>query len=302
MSHDDHGDPNLQHHFDDMDQQFNASKLGMWLFLAQEVLFFAGLFCFYFVFRYNHPELFEFGSQYLDPNMGAINTVVLLISSLTMALAVRCAQTSNKSGLLLNLVLTFICAGGFMGIKFVEYKSKLEHGVFLGLFDYYTVDKELAERDAYLQPTAPVALAAAVPPPSTDPDATTIVPPALPPSGLSRPPASVIDKKDEAHDHAHEHGVAHDHAHDDDHGHHGMNHVRGERPANLHLFFGCYFCLTMLHGIHVLAGMIMLVWLYLGAMKGRYHAGYFTPVDLGGLYWHLVDLVWIFLFPLLYLI
>ncbi|MEM7166508.1 MAG: cytochrome c oxidase subunit 3 [Planctomycetota bacterium] len=299
MSDDHHGDPNLQHHFEDMDQQFNASKLGMWLFLAQEVLFFAGLFCFYFVFRYNYPELFEFGSQYLDAKWGAINTVVLLISSLTMALAVRCAQTSNKSGLILNLVLTFICAGGFMGIKFVEYKSKLEHGVFLGLFDYYTVDSELAAREGNVAPTSPVERVAHATITPADPNATTIAPPAATPTGITRPPASA----GEAHDHSHDGHEAHDHSHshDDGHGGHALV-IHGERPANLHLFFSCYFCLTMLHGIHVLAGMIMLVWLYLGAVKGRYHAGYFTPVDLGGLYWHLVDLVWIFLFPLLYLI
>ena len=76
----------------------------------------------------------------------------------------------------------------------------------------------------------------------------------------------------------------------------------GERPRNVHVFFSIYFCLTGLHGIHVLAGMIMLAWLFWGGLKGKYNKDYFTPVDLGGLYWHLVDLVWIYLFPLLYLI
>lgn len=293
-SHDgEHGhNPDLQHHFDNMDQQFTAGKLGMWLFLAQEVLFFGGLFCAYVVYRVNHPELYSFGSQYLDTSWGAINTVVLLFSSLTMALAVRCAQTSNRPMLILNLILTFVCACGFMGIKAVEYKSKFEHGVLPGKhFDYVKVEDEIAESQGHSKDDDAVAHAdagQAAPPtavPANGVQGSQIASAATGPRGMRRTEVT----------HAEEHS-----AESQDAGHH--LHIEGERPPNLHIFFGIYFCMTGLHGIHVLGGMVMLIWLLWGAFKGRYHKDYFTPVDLGGLYWHLVDLVWIFLFPLLYLI
>ena len=94
-----HHDERLAHHFDDSSQQFDAGKLGIWIFLITEILFFSGLFCAYAVYRSNHPDLFWFGHLFLSTPMGAINTVVLLLSSLTMAWAVRCAQLNNKRGL-----------------------------------------------------------------------------------------------------------------------------------------------------------------------------------------------------------
>ncbi|MGE3163816.1 MAG: cytochrome c oxidase subunit 3 family protein [Planctomycetota bacterium] len=285
-----HGhDPNLQHHFDTMEQQFSAGKLGMWLFLAQEILFFGGLFCAYVVYRVLHPELFVYGAQFLDTFWGAVNTVVLLISSLTMALAVRCAQKSQRIGLIVNLVLTFLCACGFMVIKGIEYTSKIDHGTVPGkYFDYGKFQDHVEHSqhhpgDAHAaagQPTDHVAHAVATDqPPETPAVAVSQIPPAADgPQGFQRKPSEV-----------------HGHLHDG-------KHVVGERPPNVHIFFGIYFCLTGLHGIHVLGGMVMLLWLLKGAIQGRYTESYFTPVDLGGLYWHLVDLVWIYLFPLLYLI
>jgi cytochrome c oxidase subunit 3 len=123
-----------------MRQQFEAGKLGMWLFLATEVLLFGGLFCAYFILRTNRPELFEFGHHALDKLLGAANTVVLLVSSLTMALGVRAAQLGKKDHLRLLLALTFLCGGGFMTIKYFEYSAKIEHGYLLGSrFDYEKV-------------------------------------------------------------------------------------------------------------------------------------------------------------------
>ncbi|CAM2066110.1 Cytochrome c oxidase subunit 3 family protein [Sulfidibacter corallicola] len=179
-------------------------KLGMWIFLATEVLFFGGLFAAYFIFKYTWPEVFAKGSAELDVVYGGINTIVLLGSSYTMALAVDAAQRKQKKPLFWFLVATFGGACLFLVIKYIEWKGKIEHG-FL---------------------------------PGTD------------------------------------------------------------------LFFGVYFMTTGLHLIHVLIGMYFIGLLIVRAKKGRYtdegssHAG----VEVGGLYWHLVDIIWIFLFPLLYLL
>ena len=100
--------PRLQHHFDNLDQQFEASALGMWLFLVTEILFFGGLFAAYGVYRANHPDVFHFGQYFLDWKMGALNTVVLISSSLAAAWSVRCAQLGNQGGLKLSLLLTLL--------------------------------------------------------------------------------------------------------------------------------------------------------------------------------------------------
>ncbi len=284
MSHDHsdngHGDATkLQHHFDNVQQQFSASKLGMWLFLAQEVLFFGGLFCAYAVYRAIYPEVYRYAHQALNKNMGALNTVILLVSSLTMALAVRSAQTNNQKWLLRYLILTFLCAGGFMVVKFFEYSEKLHHGYFFAeKFDYQGLDHRLAE-EAKLAHAAALESRELSIDQAAELEVSTI-------GMAAKGPGGVMEELE-----VDVHGA---------HGGHGELH--GPRPPNVHIFFGLYFALTGLHGIHVLGGMVMLVWLYIGAVKGRFTSEYFTPVDLGGLYWHLVDLIWIYLFPLLYLI
>ncbi len=198
-----------------MVQQASAAKLGMWLFLAQEVLFFSGLFCFYIIFRYQHPDTMQFASEHLlDKRLGGINTVVLLFSSVTMALAVRAAQLGDRKAQVRNLIITIACACIFLVVKYFEYSHKIHVG--------------------------------AVP------------------------------------------GYAYSYA--------------GEIPGAPQTFFALYFCLTGLHGIHVLAGIFVLLWILKRANRGDFDPGYYAPIELTGLYWHLVDLVWIFLFPLLYLV
>ena len=129
-AHGEHGHPSqLQHHFDTPVQQYDSGKLGMWLFLATEILLFGGLFVAYAVYRASHPEVFAYAHTFLDTNLGAINTVILLCSSLTMAWAVRAAQLNQQRLLVLLLCLTLLGAGGFLGIKYVEYKAKWEHGL-----------------------------------------------------------------------------------------------------------------------------------------------------------------------------
>ncbi len=124
-----HHDPNLAHHFENADQQFQSANLGMWVFLATEILFFGGLFCAYAVYRSNHPEIFFFGHHFLDKNLGAFNTVILICSSFTMAWAVRAAQLKQQGILRLMLWLTILCAFGFMSVKYVEYNHKWHSGL-----------------------------------------------------------------------------------------------------------------------------------------------------------------------------
>lgn len=210
--------PFRAHHFETAEQQFQASKLGMWLFLMTEVLFFGGLFVAYAVFRTLHPDVFENSARLLDLRLGTINTVILLFSSLTMAWAVRCGQLGQQRGLLLCLSLTLAAAGLFLGIKGIEYSHKWHEGHLWA-------------------------------------------------SQYSSDTASVSGQFDRA-------GT----------------------------FFSIYFAMTGLHAIHILAGIAAIVWVLKRSLRGDFGPHYFTPIDAVGLYWHLVDLVWIFLFPLLYLI
>jgi cytochrome c oxidase subunit III len=219
---DDHGHghhPFHQHHFATMEQQFDASKIGMWLFLATEILLFGGLFVGFGIMQAKHSAAFIAGHHHLDWQMGALNTCFLLISSFTMVMAVWAASNNrngNKQGILVtNLLLTLGFAGGFMVVKYFEYSHKFHDGLLPGKFFHYT-----------------------------GPD---LVP-------------------------------------------------------NMFVFFSFYFMMTGLHGFHVLGGMGAITYLIIRSLKGDYSSDYFTPVDLIGLYWHLVDLIWIYLFPLLYLI
>jgi cytochrome c oxidase subunit 3 len=290
---DDHAHPDfLRHHFDTPKQQFEAGKLGMWLFLATEVLLFGGLFCGYAIWRGNHPELFKYGSQFLQVKWGAINTAVLILSSLTMAAGVTAAQRNQQRLLKIFLTLTLAGAVGFLGIKYVEYKHKFDEGWFPGMRFY---EKPGPQSHTWasghgVETAEAGAGALSANPPSPGPlgvEPSNIAPAAVGPLGLDE---SALET-DEPHEPEHE---------DEAHTIHPLQDP--DRPANAHMFFNIYFMMTGLHGIHVLVGGIMLVWLLIGAMKGRFSSAYFTPVDLGGLYWHVVDLIWIFLFPLFYLI
>jgi cytochrome c oxidase subunit 3 len=220
--------PHLAHHFDTPQQQGEAGKLGMWLFLVTEILFFGGLFCAYAVYRAIHPEMFVFAHHYLDKNLGAVNTAVLIFSSLTMAWAVRCAQLNQRRGLVACLAITLVCAAVFLGVKYVEYSHKWHHGLLW--------------------------------------------------AGWFKP---VEAPADPAHAPSGEHG---------------------ERPRDVGIFFSIYFLMTGLHGLHVVGGMGVIGWILVLAARGRFSSEDYAPVDFTALYWHLVDLIWIFLFPLLYLI
>ena len=122
----------LQHHFSDHGHQRRTVTLGLWLFLAQELLFFGALFCAYAIYRGTHPEIFAEGHKFLDVKMGTINTCVLLFSSLTAAWTVRAAQRGDQKRLMLCIAITIACAFGFLGIKYVEYSHKIHEGLLWG--------------------------------------------------------------------------------------------------------------------------------------------------------------------------
>lgn len=203
-------------HFRHAEDEFDACKLGFWLFLATEILLFSGLFCAYAMFRVKYPEAFAAGSHHLDVTYGGINTLVLLVSSFTVAMAIRCAQL-NKQGLLqLNLVITILCAFLFFAIKLIfEYIPKWSAGMRPGVL--------------YSYPFA---------------------------------------------------------------GH-------PQEPT----WWSVYYAATGIHALHVLIGAGLLVWcLYRSIRHKAYGPTHYTMLENSGLYWHLVDVIWIFLFPLLYLI
>lgn len=264
--HDAHeGRPFLAHHFDDPQHQFDSGKLGIWLFLVTEILFFSGLFCAYAVYRALHPEVFEYAHYFLDTTLGAVNTCVLILSSVTAAWAVRNAQLKQTKMLVANIAITIACGFGFMGIKYVEYSHKIHDGLLPG--GAYKPALKAWEVDLYKEKfgvppgITPRAEGAAAAEGTVD---TAALPPGTP--KLVGP---------------HEFNV---------------------EPRNVHQFFSVYFCMTGLHGIHVVIGIGIWVWLLLRARLGEFGPEYFGPVDYAALYWHIVDLIWIFLFPLLYLI
>jgi cytochrome c oxidase subunit 3 len=260
--------PWLAHHFDTPAQQFTSAKLGMWAFLLTEILFFSGLFCAYAVFRRNHPEVFFDGHHFLDTWLGATNTIVLLLSSLTMAWGVRCAQLGKTRGLIACLSVTLICAVGFLGIKFQEYQAKWEHHLVPGqarIAALFGAEDHTAESRVPGQPA---------------------------PRGF-HPDREYLKEKLR---HADQHQGIRIYSQS------YYESQLDQRIENLGTFFGIYFSLTGLHAIHVICGMIAITWLLVRAVKGHFSAEHYDAVDCVGLYWHLVDLIWIYLFPLLYLI
>jgi len=266
VTHDAEHPAHLAHHFDTPRQQSESGKLGMWLFLATEVILFGGLFCAYAVYRANHPEIFVYAHRYLDKTLGAINTAILICSSFTVAWAVRCAQRGKNRAVVVLLGLTILCAFGFLGIKAVEYEHKWKEGLLWG--KRYRPHAERSEP----RQAAPAAALRTPPPSANAEEASTITPAPAGPAGLAGKSAAAVDE----------------HA--------------GEEPKNVQTFFSVYFAMTGLHGVHVIAGMIVLGIMLVRARRGEFGPEYFAPVDLAGLYWHVVDLIWIYLFPLLYLI
>jgi cytochrome c oxidase subunit 3 len=287
-----HGEgPHLAHHFDTYQQQFDAGKLGIWLFLLTEVLFFSGLFCAYTIYRGMHPEVFVYAHYFLNTTMGAINTCVLLVSSLTAAWAVRNAQLAQKKWLIFNIIVTICCACTFMMVKYFEYAHKFHDGLLWGpnfhpteqVWELDAFKHKHPEAAEYAEHLAKVAEARAKAPAA-----------AAGPIALNTPETGKFEHPTEEQiEPLLKSGVIGPHSETPD----GIS-----KPRNAHVFFSCYFFMTALHGVHVIAGIIVWLWLLTRAIRGQFGPKYFGPIDYAALYWHLVDLVWIYLFPLLYLI
>jgi cytochrome c oxidase subunit III len=407
-----HGNPFIQHHYDDAQHQFDSGKLGIWLFLAQEVLFFSALFVAYILYRVHHSEIYDYAHKWLDVKYGAINTAVLIFSSLTAAWAVRCAQLNQRRGLIACIAITIACALAFLGIKYVEYSHKYHEQLLFGrrfdpcissggnelmtksnacpgskstvkfdfaqskavegCFEGSTIDQEPRERGVQADCTVHevrVALDRAADgsvterelsrrpitnvcaekigageehaknqypcwrpsyQPAVCPDLTDGVQRAQ--GVASRPQVGILvvygdhDKrgpdtviKAECKPAPEAPAIADPLADREQRLELGKGQISerptvltqeqlrdleyaGPPPENTNMFFTIYFAMTGLHGIHVLAGVIVFVWLLIRAIKGHFTPDYFGPIDYAALYWHIVDLIWIFLFPLLYLI
>ena len=214
-----HHHPFLQHHFEDMGQQHEASTLGMWFFVAQEILFFGGIFMAYFIYRSMYPAAWAAGAKLQHWEIGAANTVVLIGSSLTMALAVWGAQGAKRKFTTLMLVLTLILGAVFVGVKGYEYSEHIHHGQFPGAHTF-----------TWVHPTQP------------------------------------------------------------------------ELTKGVELFMVFYFAMTGLHALHMIIGAGLLLYFIYRTWRGDFGPEYYSPIEIMGLYWHFVDIVWIFLFPLLYLV
>ena len=278
----------------------------MWVFLVTEILFFGALFAMYAILRFREPEVFAYSALYLDTIMGGVNTIVLILSSLTMAMAVHFAQRSMKGPLVLCLILTLVGAGGFLVIKWFEYTHKIHAHLVWGPGFYKPVRDEEGNLVGVPQVQDPAAAAVAAAPAASGPAVVMhpILGKPVPAEASVIKPASEGPKGIAIAEEAGEESAAAETAA----GHGGKSkkdqlHLWDpELPVGTHQFFAIYYCMTGLHGIHVVVGMGLIGWLTLRAMRGEFDGNYYTPVDLVGLYWHIVDLIWIFLFPLFYLI
>jgi len=193
-------------------RDYTGSKIGMWLFLLSEILLFGGLFILYSVYRFKNPSAFHLAAEELNRPFGAINTLILITSSLTMALSISSVKRGDRKWSLIFLMATLCLGFVFLGNKYFEWVGKIHHEIY---------------------PNSPRLL---------------------------------------------------------------------ERNKGEILFYGLYYSMTGLHGLHVLIGLVVLFIMGALILRGKVNEANFIPLENSGLYWHLVDIIWIFLFPLFYLI
>lgn len=286
-THDDHyHPPGLQHQFDDMEQQMDSVTVGMWVFLAQEIMFFGGLFTVYLVFRSKFPIAFAAGSNELDALWGGINTLVLIVSSLTMALTVYYAQKGKKNLQVGLIILTMLFGCAFLGIKAIEYSSKYEHGLVpVDGWNKRIKEGEHKESSAVRLPFEIKASAAGNEEVHPNPFGDFQI------NKEKAQPLIDIAQKENFFTDSEKDGYF----------------ANGEFSwkkftQKVQIFFWIYFVMTGLHGLHMIIGLGIMLWLLYKAYKDTFTQDYYSPVEISGLYWHFVDIVWIFLFPLLYLL
>ena len=213
--------PVLKHHFEDLGQQHACERLGIWMFLATEILFFGGVFGAYTVYRLWYPAEFVYASSHLDRGFATLNTVLLIASSFTITMAIRSAKLGDRSGLMRRLLITAALATGFMVVKGFEYNKDFHEQLVPG------------------------------------------------------PTFSAEVSKDAA--------------------------GRGLDPGKVQLFLCFYYIMTGIHGIHIIVGIGCILWLVWEAWRGTIPPENYSTVEVVSLYWHLVDAIWLFLMPLLYL-
>jgi cytochrome c oxidase subunit 3 len=272
-----HTNPAHQHQFDTMEQQYEASTLGMWVFLIQEIMFFGGMFVAYLVYRWKFADTWGLASSTLNVILGAINTAVLIGSSLTMALAVNFAQLGRKVALIACILATMGLGFVFLGIKAVEYHDKyVEHHVPGADFCFEAATpggcpaeaEEKARKGEHPNPAA----------------GETAIPESVVRAGTTQgEPGTHYEGRQ---------GI----------GPIPAQGLRERSKAGAELYFSMYFLMTGMHALHMIVGIGIMVWLLRRAMRGEFNSSYYTPIENFGLYWHFVDIVWIYLFPLFYLI
>jgi len=240
--------PAQVHHFDSMEQQKDASTFGMWVFLLTELMMFGGLFGAYLIYRIKYYDAFVAGSSSISVSWGFANTLVLILSSFTMAMAVWFSQKGNRRSLMMFLVFTMILGTVFLGIKAIEYYAKYEECHIPG----HVIGKGFNATGGSGCETGNI--------------------------------ADEIMKRDK------------------ERGKPVSEESAVQTAQQTEIFFSFYFAMTGLHAFHMIIGLGLMTWLLMRASRAEFGPDYFTPVELGGLYWHFVDIVWIFLFPLLYLI
>jgi cytochrome c oxidase subunit III len=248
----------VAHHFNNMPQQQQTQRFGMWLFLVTEVLFFGGAFVAYTTYRIWFPKDFEAGSAALNVGIASVNTFLLLLSSLTITLAIRSCYVGNRKGLMANLVFTIALGSAFLGLKAREYYLDYEEGLIPGAYTPLTKEaakewKEAREKD----PTLP-----------------------------EKPDAAFTENLKVTLHHA------------------GYKGVPGQdyEPTRVQLFFMFYYSMTGLHVLHMIVGLGLLTWQLALAVTGFFnYTARYVYIETMSLYWHFVDMVWMFLLPLLYL-
>ena len=289
-----------------MKQQEESVSIGMWMFLVQEIMFFGGLFTVYLVFRSKFPMAFAAGSNHLDAFWGGLNTLVLIVSSLTMALTVYYAQKGNRNMQVILILLTMFFGAVFLGVKAIEYTDKYNHG----LIPVTGWTKKVKEGAAHASASSSFAL-----PFETRAAASEAAPgdahPYVNPRGeFQWTDTSLVKQAVEAQLRDPE-GY---HLTDAERiGYFSQNQIGAQTfdastidpdkfRDKVRIFFWIYFVMTGLHALHMIVGLGLMTWLLWRAWLGSFSHDYFAPVEMSGLYWHFVDIVWIFLFPLLYLL
>lgn len=295
----DYHPPGLQHQFEDMKQQEESVSIGMWAFLVQEIMFFGGLFTAYLVFRSRYPMAFAAGSNHLDVVMGFINTLVLIVSSLTMALTVYYAQKGKRMMQVYLIIATMFFGCVFLGVKYFEYKDKYEHGL-VPVAGWNKKAKKGEKTNEHSSMVLPFETSAKAAEPTGPAAAHEYVNPRGEFQWHDELGEKIILEAQKKYLASGKKGYLTD---AEVIGYFTDGQLDRDKVRDkVQIFYWIYFVMTGLHALHMIVGLGLMSWLLYKAWKGTFSADYYAPVEISGLYWHFVDIVWIFLFPLLYLL